>query len=166
MKNPLVIIDQGALDIHERFAHKVQALCGVNNFWLAKIFLLLSILLFEIILLVMLDLPHLFVIGFSALYGVNILTLFINVISKEIKFGKVSMFRNSSEIIERLSRLTWILVGSLITVLTWKYFPLPLPIFLVISGVYFSDCTPLPSGKSRVRKWIDSFSQSTASNHA
>lgn len=177
--NTLEKIDDLLINGVEAFSHKFQILTGKNCFFLAKVMLVITICFsFVGIFCVYKNEEKIagLVIAFTT-FGLIIALSFSLIYSyKFVENECIKMLQRGLKNPSRLSnkdRLSLIIPASILI-----FFSIPAyynspdhPVFLIfmpfltaciVLSLYFSYCTPLPPGTSKVKQWINSFKEAVS----
>ncbi len=159
--------------IFQRFAHWWQELTGLTNFWIAKWMYVCTAILATFLLIVwavLTNMPTFFnsivyliltLVFILMIHGIFILEM------KDKEFTKKHSGVINEGRINGVGRRVLGLIVTVIFLINFLYFfmdniKLLLEIFTItyfflqvcyFIGVYFEDCTPLPPGKSKLKKW-------------
>lgn len=177
--NTLEKIDDLLINGVEAFSHKFQILTGKNCFFLAKVMLIIAICISFIgILYVYKDEEKIagLTIAFTT-FGVIIVYSFTLIYSyKFVENECIEMLKRGLKNPARLlskDRISLIIPALLIIFFSIPaYYNSPAhPVFLIfmpflvvciVLSIYFSYCTPLPPGISKVKQWINSFKKAVS----
>lgn len=162
-------IDKTLLDLFERFSHRFQDWFGKDNFWLARVTLLLFLLCcFFQWIFTLSGFPVVPIID-----GVLLAVMYIKIRDGEmfVGFSGRSAIRNSFAICPccRGQRFIFLFIWLIVTGLSFRlvlkfgiewvsillFVSHSLKWFCVVAVFYLAACTPKPPGKSKVRKFVE-----------
>lgn len=127
-----LMLDLFVLNRCEKFSHSLYRLTGRDNFWLAKVSLILLLVLSFIDF-------GIYIAWTFPFFGIMIRHMFLAMKSIEPKHENVGKV---NYLIHRL----WMLLGFIIF-LEWSN-------LLFTLFYYFISCTPLPPSESKFKKWV------------
>jgi len=158
-------LDEALLSRAQKFSDLFQRITGKTKFFLARWSLILHLLFIcgAILSIFGEDLlkrpPLLFLASFLCAKSILIWGSTIHKIRKE----EIVFLENGTLEFSELHDFSLRFPLAVFPLLTFFLPPMPLlcylPWFFFIAWIYFSACIPRPPGKSKLREWLESFSQ-------